>query len=99
MLHGPDGQTVNRMTWESFSEYQRWDEFPERADNPPMTVDFEFWRDNTKYYCTGEDNGFVIVDENWKRLAYNTNFLKLLETPIWEGKSFHGCIHELLFTV
>lgn len=43
MLHGPDGKIVIRMTWKYFEEYQRWDEFPEYADSPPMTTDFAFW--------------------------------------------------------
>ncbi len=97
MLHGADGQNVNKKTWEQFSKYQRWDEFPERADNPPMTVDFSFYKDGQKYYCTGEDYGFVIVDAGWNRLAYEKNFLKLLETQIWDGRSFKDCIDDLIF--
>ena len=54
MLYGPDGKIVNRMTWKQFVEYQRWDEFPEQTDNPPMTVDFAFWYKDKKYY--GKDS-------------------------------------------
>ena len=43
MLYGPDGKIVSKMSWKRFEEYQRWDEFPERKDDPPMTVDFAFW--------------------------------------------------------
>lgn len=39
---------------------------------------------------------FVFVDQDWKRVAYNKNFL-LLETPLWNGRSFHDCIEEILF--
>ena len=61
-MFGPDGKEVTKMTWSRFMEYQRWDEFPERTDNPPMTVDFAFWYQGKKYYCTGEDYGHVIVE-------------------------------------
>mgnify|MGYP003189953518 CR=1 FL=1 len=97
MLHGPDGKIVIRMTWKYFEEYQRWDEFPEYADSPPMTTDFAFWYKKNKFYCTGEDSGYVIVDEIWNRLAYSENFLQLLEMPIFNGKSFRDCINEILF--
>ena len=97
MLPGADGKSVSKMTWERFKEYQRWDEFPEKADHPPMTVDFTFWYNNKKYYCTGEDYGFVIVDEAWNRIAYSKNFLKLLEIPVFDGESFRERIEELLF--
>lgn len=97
MLFGPDGKIVNKMTWKQFEDYQRWDEFPEKQDDPPMTTDFAFWYKNKKYYCTGEEFGYVIVDESWNRLAFDKNFLKLLGMPIFEGKSFRNCIEEILF--
>lgn len=30
---------MDKMTWQEFQQWQRWDEFPECADNPPLTVD------------------------------------------------------------
>ena len=96
-MFGPDGKEVTKMPWSRFMEYQRWDEFPERTNNPPMTVDFAFWYKGKKYYCTGEDYGNVIVDVDWNRLAYNKNFLELLKTPIFDDKSFYDCIDEVLF--
>lgn len=95
-MYGPDGKNVIKMTWEQFKTWQRWDEFPEKIDNPPMTVDFAFWYSGNKYYCTGEDYGNVIVDKDWNRLAYDINFLHLLEKQIFGGKSFHDCIDEIL---
>ena len=83
------------MTWDDFIRFQRWDEFPEKKDDPPMTADFSFTFRGKKYYCTGEDYGNVIVDEQWNRLAYDTNLLKLLEEPLLEGKSFRELIEEL----
>ena len=97
MLHGADGKNINKMNWQQFCEFQRWNEFQERADNPPMTVDFSFWIDDKLYYCTGEDHGYIITDKDWKRIGYNENFLTLLETPLWSGKSFHDCINDILF--
>lgn len=61
-----------------------------------MTVDFAFWLEGAKYYCTGEDYGFVLVDEDWNRLGYDKNFLKLLEQPLFDGKSFHELIGDIL---
>ena len=97
MLYGPDGKIVSKMTWEEFKAFQRWDEFPERSENPPMTTDFDFWYNNRKYYCTGEDYGYVITDERWCRLAYDKNLLVLLKKPVFDGKSFCDCIEDLLF--
>ncbi len=97
MLCGPDGRGAIKMTWKQFMDYQRWDEFPERLDNPPMTVDFAFWLRGKKYYCVGEDYGNVIVDSTWNRLAYNKNFLELLRMPVFEGESFYDCIGQILF--
>lgn len=97
MLHGPDGKSITKMTWDQFTQYQRWEEFPERPDNPPMTVDFAFWLHDQKYFCTGEDGGFVLVDDNWNRIAYNKNFLRLLDQPVFDGQSFHNCINDILF--
>ncbi len=97
MSHGLDGKNVIKMNWQQFCEFQRWNEFPERADNPPMTVDFSFWFKENLYYCTGEENGFIFTDKDWNRLGYNKNFLSLLEMPLWEGQSFHDCINDILF--
>ncbi|MCF0150979.1 MAG: hypothetical protein HUJ80_06185 [Firmicutes bacterium] len=85
------------MTWEEFTIYQRWDEFPERATDPPMTVDFAFWYGEKLYYCTGEDFGNILVDADWNRIAYNVNFLLLLEMPVFDGRSFRECINDILF--
>ena len=95
-MYGPDGKSVIKMTWDLFKEYQRWDEFPEMKENPPMTDDFMFWYNGKKYFCTGEEYGNVIVDEKWNRLAYNENFLDLLLTPIFDGKSFKDVIEDIL---
>ena len=48
-MFGPDGKEVTKMTWSRFMEYQRWDEFTERTDNPPNTVDFAFLYQGKKY--------------------------------------------------
>ena len=95
-MSGPDGSTGVKMSWENFQKWQRWDEFPERSDNPPMTVDFTFWYREKKYFCTGEDYGYIIADEDWNRLAFNNNFRQLLEIPVFAGKSFHQILSEIM---
>lgn len=99
MVCGPDGKDVEKMTWDEFTRYQRWDEFPEFSDDPPMTDDFAFWLHGKKYYCAGEDQGNILVDEEWNRLAYDKNFLQLLRQPVFDGKSFYDSIGEVLFIV
>lgn len=34
---------LSQMTWLKFKAWQRRDEFPERSDNPPLTVDVSFF--------------------------------------------------------
>lgn len=84
-----------KMSWEDFQKWQRWDEFPEQRYSPPMTADFAFWYRGKKYYCTGESHGFVLVDEKWARIAFDLNFCKLLEKPVFSRKSFRQCLGEI----
>ena len=65
-------------------------------DNPPMISDFAFWYKEEKYYCTGEDQGFVVVDSKWNRIAYSKNFLQLLSMPLFDDKSFKDLIEGLI---
>lgn len=39
-----------KMTWQEFTEWQRWDEFPECADDPSMTEDAMFFYKGNTYY-------------------------------------------------
>ena len=32
-MHGPGGNRVSKMTIDEYIKWQRWDEWPERADN------------------------------------------------------------------
>ncbi len=93
MMFGPDGFVVERMTWQHFVD---WQQFPKGDNDPPMTTDFVFWFRGKKYYCTGEDYGYVIVDKDWKRIGYNKSFVRLLESPVLDGKSFRDRLGELL---
>ena len=43
MINGPGGNRVSKMTIDEYIKWQRWDEWPERADNPPLTVETVFW--------------------------------------------------------
>lgn len=48
MING--NRSTAKMTWQEFTEWQRWDEFPEKADDPPMTVDVMFFYKGNTYY-------------------------------------------------
>ena len=41
-MYGPGGNRVSKMTIDEYIKWQRWDEWPERADNPPLTVETVF---------------------------------------------------------
>lgn len=88
-----------KMTWQEFQEWQSWDEFPELANNPPLTVDVMFFYKENKYYIVGDYGQYHFYDESWKAKYSNKNFLKLLTTPIdlFHGKSFRTVISELDF--
>lgn len=90
---------MDKMTWQAFTEWQRWDEFPERADNPPMTVDVTFVYEGKVYFvdqCYGQ---YHILDEEWNPISSHKNLLTLLLTPIplFHGKSFADVCSELDF--
>ena len=34
---------MRKITWDDYTKWQRWDEWPERVDNPPLTVETTFW--------------------------------------------------------
>ena len=85
------------MTWEDFKQWQRWDEFPENENNPPMTVDFSFHYNDVLYYVERQNNIFHIFDENWIVIASDVNFKHLLESSTWNGKSFRDEIENIVF--
>ena len=87
------------MNWKEFETWQRWDEFPERIDNPPMTVDFSFEYGGKKYFVAGINQEYQILDSNWNTIVSNTNFKELLLAPIWEGKSFKDVIEYIKFEI
>ena len=41
---------VSKLTMEEYEKWQSWDEWPERADNPPPTVETPFWYKNQEYW-------------------------------------------------
>lgn len=94
MMHSPDGHPLIQIDWDDFVYWQQWLD-SEKDDNPPMTIDFAFWYREKKYYCTGEDYGFVIVDKDWNRIAYSKNFRKLLLEPVFDGKSFKDSLDQI----
>ena len=99
-MFGPNGNPVSKITWEEYTKWQRWDEFPERADNPPLTVETDFWYNNQEYLITSLRGEYVIVTmPDFNELIVNKNFLNLLTTPFIDGKSFKELINGFLFEV
>ena len=102
MMSGTDGRekdNIVSITWEQFKQWQRWDEFPERRDDPPMTVDMKFWFDGKEYYLDCVGYKYVILSEKSDIIASNNNFLSLLTKPIdaWDKKTFQELIGKMLF--
>ena len=98
-MFGPDGKEVTKMTWSRFMEYQRWDEFPERTDNPPMTVDVMFFYRGNTYFIEESYGQYHIRDEDWNPISSNKNLLTLLTTsaPLFKDKSFRDTINQIDF--
>lgn len=53
--------SMDKMTWQEFQVWQRWDEFPERSDNPPLTVDPCFFYEGKEYYII--DSSFQVLEK------------------------------------
>ena len=101
-MSGADGyknKNLIKINWEQFQTWQRWDEFPERSDNPPMTVDMTFLYMGKIYYLDGINQEYAILTDAWEVVVSDSNFLRVLCKPveIWEGKSFKELIAEFLF--
>lgn len=92
-------RSTAKMTWQEFIEWQRWDEFSERIDNPPMTVDVMFFYKNSTYFIDEFHGQYHILDENWKSINSNKNLLTLLTTPIklFNNESFCDVIDNIDF--
>lgn len=98
-VFGPDGKPVTKMTWQEFTAWQSWDEFPERATDPPLTQDCVFWLRGRQYIITGVGGGKAILTyPEWETVAASKNLLQLLTEPVWQGKSFKDLLTEILFT-
>lgn len=101
-MYGLDGRisrTQTKMTWDEFSKWQRWDEFPELKENPPMTVDVYFFYNGDGYYIDGIGDEYVLQTESWEAVASDKCFLRLLTKPleVFGGHSFQELIQELEF--
>ena len=88
-----------KLTWDEFQDWQRWDEYPERSDDPPMTVDFMIFYEGNEYYITEAYGQYHIYTRDWKSVYAHENFLKLLTTPIdfFHRHSFKTIIGKLYF--
>jgi len=88
-----------KMTWQEFTEWQRWDEFPEKSNNPPMTVDVMFFYNGNTYFIDESYGQYHILDKDWKPISSNKNLLTLLTSPVhmFNNKSFRDTISEIDF--
>lgn len=99
-MYGPGGKPVSKITWEEYKKWQGWDDFPERADNPPLTVETDFWYQDKEFLVTSLRGEYVIVTmPDFEEILINQNFLDLLNMPFIDGKSFKELINEFLFEV
>lgn len=98
-MHGPNGNhIINNMTWDKYAEWQRWDEWPERDANPPLTVETTFWHNGQEYMVTTLNGKYAIVKQpDFEIVISNNNFVELLNMVFSEGKSFKELLPELLF--
>lgn len=87
------------FTWESFMLSESQNEFPERKDDLPLTMDFLFWYHGIRYIITAAygDGGYMIAEElSGKVIIQNKNFRKLVEdVPLFEGKTFKELLPDL----
>ena len=99
MMHGKSGnQATSNMTWDEYGKWQRWDEWPEKAENPPLTVETSFWYENQEYMVTKLGDDDVIVSQpEFEIIISNKNFISLLEMIFIHGKSFKELLPKLLF--
>ena len=90
---------MDNMTWQEFQKWQRWDEFPERADDPPLTVDVFFVYEGNGYYIVNDFGSYHIYSSDWQAVFSHVNFKTLLTTPIplFHDKSFANVCGELDF--
>ncbi|SHN64499.1 hypothetical protein SAMN02745247_02803 [Butyrivibrio hungatei DSM 14810] len=99
-MRGPNGKIVNKLSWDEYIKWQRWDEWPDRSDDPPLTVETSFWYGNEEFMITFLNERYVIVKQpEFSTVVECNNFIKLLEMPFIEGKSFKELLPEFLFEV
>lgn len=95
---GPDGNHVTRMTMEDYAKWQGWDEWPERKDDPPLTVETVFWYEGKEYMVTYFNGKYSIVSQpEFNVIVSSDNFLGLLDAPFLNEKSFKELIADFLF--
>ncbi|MBO4477490.1 MAG: hypothetical protein J5757_04060 [Lachnospiraceae bacterium] len=90
---------MSNMSWKEFQNWQRWDEFQECSDNPPLTVDVSFVYENNVYYIVYDYGEYHIYDSKWNAINSHKNIKTLLSNPIalFHGKSFAETCNELDF--
>ena len=96
-----------KMTWDKFTEFECWDQFPEREDDPPYTAEVNFMYKGKEYFLDGiADQKTHKMDYIWYEILPNDdyvefarfdNFLKAVNAPLFDGRSFKERIREFEF--
>ncbi len=51
-MSGEDDRLWRKITWEEYTVWQRWDEWPELSEAPPLTVETLFMYKGKEYLVT-----------------------------------------------
>ncbi len=95
---GPDGYHVTKMTMEEYAKWQGWDEWSDRKDDPPLTVETSFWYEEKEYMVTKLNGKYsIVIQPSFEVVISRDNFLELLNAPFIEEKSFKELMGEFWF--
>lgn len=88
-----------RRNWKQIEEAERWDEWPERIDDPPLNTEIHFWYKDISYLVTEIRDDYLILEENtWNIIVKSKNFRVLLEKKIFiDGKTFKELVPKMWF--
>ena len=95
-----------KMTWDDFIRFERWDDFPELTYDPPYTAEVGFVFGGKEYFLDGVTDQkthkmdyiwYEILPDDMVEFASFDNFLKAVNAPLFNGKSFKERIEEFEF--
>ena len=98
MMFGKDGNHGIKLSWDDYTRWQSWSEWPERKNNPPLTVETVFNYNGQEYMVTSLRHKYVIVTQpDFHEIISSDNMLDLLTMPFIDGKSFKELISKFVF--